>query len=394
MKYSRGIEANMKQRNILFIKGINQYGVLSYMLDSMAEELANRGYNVQIYEWNEMEQVKDKKWDVCISCQAIDMTFDVNADKYVTWLVDHPVLFEQRLMKLRHMNNLWIACVDQTHVRFLREVMEYHNVFYLPHFGGMSGCEKKYYDREINVFFPASYVDIEMFEKDNSDWRTGAVKVISDQVINELKENNHICIEHAIKNVLRRIGEKVDREFLTECMEVFGSYVDSYISKYYRNQIVKCLLDEDISLTVVGRNWKSFEERYQYGDKLNILSENMTYNEVLECMGNSKMVLNVFPWFKDGSHERVTSALLNGAVCLSDQNEYTKRFLNNEVSAILYDRNEPKHLAKKIKYYLQHEDEANNIAERGQLIAKNNMTVKSNIDILFTNLELNNATDK
>lgn len=384
----------MIQKNILFIKGINQYGVLSYMLDSMAKELVNRGYNVQICEWNEIELVKDKKWDVCISCQAIDMTFDVNADKYVTWLVDHPVLFEQRLMKLRHMNNLWVACVDQTHVRFLREVMEYHNVFYLPHFGGMSWREKKYHDREINVFFPASYVDVEMFEKDNNDWRTGAVKAISDQVINELKEHNHICIEHAIKNVLRRIGEKVDREFLAECMEVFGSYVDSYISKYYRNQIVKCLLDEDISLTVVGRNWNSFEEKYQYGDKLNIISENMTYNEVLECMGNSKMVLNVFPWFKDGSHERVTSALLNGAVCLSDQNEYTKRFLNNEVSAILYDRNEPKRLAKKIKYYLQHEDEANKIAERGRLIAKNNMTVKTNIDILFTNLALNNATDK
>lgn len=384
----------MKEQNIILIKGINQYGVLSYMLNSMAKELTHRNYNVQICEWNEIEHFKDKRWDVCISCQAIDMTFDVNADKYVTWLVDHPVLFEQRLIKLRHMNNLWIACVDQTHVKFLKEVMEYHNVFYLPHFGGMSWREKKYHDRVINVFFPASYVDVEMFEKDNSDWRTGAVKVISDQVINELKENNNICIEYAIKNVLGRMGEKVDRELLAECMEVFGSYVDAYISKYYRNQIVKCLLDEDILLTVVGRNWNSFKEKFQHGDKLNILSENMTYNEVLECIGNSKMVLNVFPWFKDGSHERVTSALLNGAVCLSDQNEYTKRFLNNEVSAILYDRNEPKHLAKKIKYYLQHEDEANKIAERGRMIAKNNMTVKSNIDILFANLELNNATDK
>lgn len=381
-------------KKIIIIKGINQYGVLSYMLEAMAYELGNRGYNVRVCEWNEIDHVRGKKWDICISCQAIDMTFDVNADKYVTWLVDHPVLFEKRLMKHRHMNNLWIACVDRTHVKFLKEVMQYHNVFYFPHFGSASSSEKQYYDRKINVFFPASYIDTETFAKNNSDWRTGAVKVISDQVIDELKKNNHICIECAVKNVLERVGEKVDRQLLAECMEVFGNYVESYISKYYRNKIVKGLLDEGISLTVVGRNWNSFEEKHQYGDRLNILSENMTYKEVLECMGNSKMVLNVFPWFRDGSHERITSALLNGAVCLSDQNEYTKRFLNNEVSAILYDRNEPKNLAKKIKYYLRHEDQANEIAERGRLIAKNNMTIKTNIDILFINLELNNTNDK
>lgn len=169
-------------------------------------------------------------------------------------------------------------------------------------------------------------------------------------------------------------------------MEVFGSYVEEYISKFYRNQIVKSLLDEDISLTVAGRNWNFLKEKYQDGERLRILSENMSYNEVLDCMGNSKMILNVLPWFKDGSHERVTSALLNGAVCLSDQNKYTKSFLDNEVSAILYDRNEPKNLAYKIKYYLQQEDKANEIAEKGRVIARKNMTVQNNVDILLERL--------
>lgn len=376
----------MKVNNFLFIKGINQYGVISYMLDSIARELIYKGYNVQICEWNKIELAKGKKWDVCMSCQAIDATFDINANIYVTWLVDHPVLFEQRLMEHKDMDNLWIACVDKTHVSFLKDVLNWKNVFYFPHFGGKSCYGKEYKDREFDVFFPASYIDIETIERENSNWRTGAVKVISDQVIDELKKNNNISTEGAIKNVLERTGEKINNQLIFECMEVFGSYVEEYISKFYRNQIVKSLLDEDISLTVAGRNWSFLKEKYQDGERLRILSENMSYNEVLDCMGNSKMILNVLPWFKDGSHERVTSALLNGAVCLSDQNKYTKSFLDNEVSAILYDRNEPKNLAYKIKYYLQQEDKANEIAEKGRVIARKNMTVQNNVDILLERL--------
>lgn len=106
------------------------------------------------------------------------------------------------------------------------------------------------------------------------------------------------------------MGETVDKQLITECMEVFGSYVDTYICRYYRTCVVKSLLDEGLQITVAGSGWSDFKEKYQYKDSLNILSDNMSYEEVLDCIGNSKIVLNVFPWFKNGSHERVTSALL------------------------------------------------------------------------------------
>lgn len=163
-------------------------------------------------------------------------------------------------------------------------------------------------------------------------------------------------------------------------MEVFGSYVDTYICRYYRTCVVKSLLDEGLQITVAGSGWSDFKEKYQYKDSLNILSDNMSYEEVLDCIGNSKIVLNVFPWFKNGSHERVTSALLNGAICLSDQNEYTKKYLKDESSAILYDRNNPQNIAKKIRYYLEHQDEAEEVAQNGKKVAMENMTVKNSVD--------------
>lgn len=369
-----------KQKSILVIKGINQYGVLSYMLEGMAVELQHRGYIVTICNWDDVEQFKKQKWDICISSQAINMTFEVQADKYVTWLVDHPVLLNERLIMHRDMDNLWIGCVDQTHVTYLKDVIDYHNVFYLPHFGGISDKIKKYKERNIEIFFPASYLDIEKFVNENTEWRTGAVKVISDLAINELKKNNGISVVQATKNVLEQMGETVDKQLIAECMEVFGSYVDTYICRYYRTCVVKSLLDEGLQITVAGSGWSDFKEKYQYKDSLNILSDNMSYEEVLDCIGNSKIVLNVFPWFKNGSHERVTSALLNGAICLSDQNEYTKKYLKDESSAILYDRNNPQNIAKKIRYYLEHQDEAEEIAQNGKKVAMENMTVKNSVD--------------
>ena len=369
-----------KQKSILVIKGINQYGVLSYMLEGMAVELQHRGYIVTICNWDDVEQFKKQKWDICISSQAINMTFEVQADKYVTWLVDHPVLLNERLIMHIDMDNLWIGCVDQTHVTYLKDVIDYNNVFYLPHFGGISDKIKKYKERNIEIFFPASYLDIEKFVNENTEWRTGAVKVISDLAINELKKNNEISVVQATKNVLEQMGETVDKQLITECMEVFGSYVDTYICRYYRTCVVKSLLDEGLQITVAGSGWSDFKEKYQYKDSLNILSDNMSYEEVLDCIGNSKIVLNVFPWFKNGSHERVTSALLNGAICLSDQNEYTKKYLKDESSAILYDRNNPQNIAKKIRYYLEHQDEAEEVAQNGKKVAMENMTVKNSVD--------------
>ena len=52
------------------------------------------------------------------------MTFDVQADQYVTWLVDHPVLLNERLIMHRDMDNLWIGCVYQTHVAYLKQCMD------------------------------------------------------------------------------------------------------------------------------------------------------------------------------------------------------------------------------------------------------------------------------
>ena len=370
-------------KKIIIIKGINQYGVLSYMLDSMAKELANRGYNMQICEWNEIEQFKDKKWDACISCQAIDMTFDVNADKYITWLVDHPILLMERLLPQRSRANFYIGCVDQTHVEYLKTCMGFQRAFYLPHLAGQAEMEvREYDDRKIEVFFPASYVDVEVFEEEHKEWRTGAIKIVSDQAIEYLKNHNEKNVEQAIKEVLERMGEMGDDKFLGECMRGFGSYIDTFISRYYRQKIVKKLLDEGISLTVVGSAWEAFAQSYQGVGKLKILSEYMSYEEVLIKMANSKMVLHVFPWFKNGSHERLASALANGALCLTDENLYTKTFLKED-NAILYDRNKPEELAEKIRYYLEHEDEAEKIAQNGKMVAEKYMMTKNTVDILL-----------
>ena len=54
------------------------------------------------------------------------------------------------------------------------------HAFFMPHFAGQAAKMKEYMDREIEVFFPASYMNVKEFENEHSDWRNGVVKIVSD----------------------------------------------------------------------------------------------------------------------------------------------------------------------------------------------------------------------
>ncbi len=47
-------------------------------------------------------------------------------------------------------------------------------------------------------------------------------------------------------------------------------------------------------------------------------------------MGDSKIVLNTLPWFRDGSHERVFNAMLSGAVAVSETTQYLEEALPSD----------------------------------------------------------------
>lgn len=89
-------------------------------------------------------------------------------------------------------------------------------------------------------------------------------------------------------------------------------------------------------------------------------------NELIDYLKNKKIELVVayMCYFENGSHERVFSAMLNDALVVSNKNNYSFNMYKDKESIIYYDAGNFNNLVSNVKYYLQNEDERNQVVNK------------------------------
>lgn len=365
-------------KKILFIFTANQYNVVNEMVWRIADELEQQcGYTVGRYRLDEYDIVKKGDWDIIFSAQAIEFSKLEEADGriHIIWLVDHPRYLMERFIHYPEHDKVYIGCVDRTHVDYLRNYYSLPHVFFAPHFAWKGEHMVPFQKRGYEVFFPASAVRWESVAERYKGLE-GALKTIVDYVIEFLLKNPEYPLETGFEQVLLQFGEKDYRELAKACMELAGEYVDFYLRITTRMRIIRALLHEGVTVTVCGRGWEEAGFSEQERANLQIIGEELPYTEVIEKMADSKAVLNVMPWFKDGSHERVLMALMNGAVSVTDASGYIKEIFG-ENGVVYYDICRPELAAKEIKKRLQSVEQLESLAERGKRLAEEKGTVKN-----------------
>ena len=388
---------------VLFVFTANQYNVLNEMLWKLADCLEQKhGYMVGKYRLDDYEKICGYEWDVVFCGQAIEFSRLQKADGrvHMTWVVDHPRYLFPRILPYEQKENVWIGCVDRRHMEFLRRYYGIQNTFFAPHFGWkakklLAEPKVSYQDRKYELFFPASNVRWEEDVAYRYLGLTGALRTIAEETIRFLLEHTEFCLEEAMEAVLTRYGETEVLELSKECLEAAGEYIDFYVRIHARNQVIRSLLNAGMTVTVCGRNWSEFPKNEMEKTHLQILGEELPYEEVIEVMADSKVVLNVMPWFKDGSHERIAMGSMNGAVCVTDASKYVHEIWG-ETGVVYYDWRKPDELVKKLRKLSENKIEAERIAAEGQRIAEENMTVETFTEIIKEKIEsvLKNAQDR
>ena len=61
----------------------------------------------------------------------------------------------------------------------------------------------------------------------------------------------------------------------------------------------------------------------------------------------------IMPWFKQGAHDRVFNSMLNGAVCVTDENDYMKEILVGDEDVIFYQLDQLQQLPQQIRSILE-----------------------------------------
>ncbi|WIV12039.1 glycosyltransferase [Proteiniborus sp. MB09-C3] len=372
------IEIGKINKRIVFFKGQSQYDVLRVGTDYRAKFYKQLGFEVYILDLLEPNVVSkintdiiNKKCDFIYSsnCIGIDIKLSDGRNLYDTLdipflgtLGDHPVNQLSRI--INSPQKTLFTCIDEENIEYFKKYFPSKKII-LSNCSGYPAAnyaEKKFNEREIDVLFAGSLIDpVEIkksWDKLDEKFRL-IINYLSDLAI---KEKFLINIDDEISKFLLK-HNIINDDF--GCRALIHSQVERYVRVYKRYELVKKIGESDLNIVCLG-NVEEYNKLNKSG-KL-IIKSKVDYKSLLEMMNNSKMVLNITGHLYNGVTERVLSAMINGAVAVTEKDRFTNKYFKDGENIILYDLDT---VIDKIKYYQKNINELEKIALNGQREAMN-----------------------
>lgn len=368
---------------ILFSGGIE---TLEYFSKQIGEVLASWGYEVFIFDLQDMlgsfmdlvmfcekgEAVMITFNFIGISGESVFLSdkglfFDEYEIKCINIIVDHPFYYHKQLERLP--KDYIQFCVDRTHLQYMKR---YFPKVRIGGFLPLAGTEVfrkegrlKAADRKMDIIFTGNYTPPETFNKEinrlgreYSDFYHG--------IIDDLTANTDQTMEEVFERHIKAdIPEATDKD-LRKCM---GNmiFLDLYVRFYMRGKAVKILADNGFKVHVFGSGFERIPSRKPE----NIISCGQVRSAVcLRKMAKARVSLNIMPWFKDGAHDRVFSAALNGAVNLTDGSGYLHEVFSGTEDVCFYELGRMDRLPELAERLLSDHDLLDSMAERAYDAAK------------------------
>lgn len=226
----------------------------------------------------------------------------------INYVLDHPFYYFDMLNKAPEYGIL--ACVDRSHVQYANRFYDrVKRSLYLPLAGEdlTEGSFKKLKERRISVLSAVGCKVKVDYPFDD----------FSQDVIRLMQKDTNINLETVIEKKWQLLSENEQEMELKKVIEKYR-WIDRYMKQWARELAIRVLVEAQIDVYVCGIGW----------DQTDIFTNpffhwvgDIKQEECLRLMQDSKIVLNVMPWFREGLHDRVINAMLSGAVCVSENNQ-------------------------------------------------------------------------
>lgn len=281
-------------------------------------------------------------------------------------ILDHPVLLKEHLMA--GPEDYYLLIHDRNYMNFAKK--HYKNIkdcfFFTP--AGIS-CEQVAVDakKQYDVSFIGTYYNyrtiiakIKSFDK--------KMRYIANRFLIEMRHNVNMPSEKVLSEVLAHYQmELSDDAFLEMLFEL--RYVFFGVMYYYREKVIRTLLDGGVKINVYGSSWKASPFSKHPCLKIH---PSVTDDDSLKVMASSKVSLNIMAWHKDGFTERIANSMLNGSVVVSDTSTQLSELFVDGEDLVLFDLNNLKALPSAIKELLFSEETRTKIASNGNTKAREN----------------------
>lgn len=262
----------------------------------------------------------------------------------------------------------------------------FNNVFFWPHAVEADIKYNEKDERPFDVVFLGSCYDYEMLQ---ASWK----EVLSEAHCRVLNDAIDIVLGEPYTSLAQALVKAWSSSNLphdgVNFMQLFY-YLDYYTRGKDRVDLINSIQDADIhifgdlSQDIAGSilGWPQYLSSHP---RVNIYPS-VKFDEVFEILKKSKICLNSMPFFKNGSHERIFTSLICGAVPLTTDNLYMREMFIEKEDLFLYQSNHLEQVNPIIVDCLQHEEKRREIARNGCQKVKKFHTWDHRVDELLKEL--------
>src|SRR5262249_18574257 len=129
-------------------------------------------------------------------------------------------------------------------------------------------------------------------------------------------------------------GAKLDPAAI-EFIDVLDD-LETYIRGKERLELVKAVKDAKVDIFGSSSPTANWKKLLGNGHSNIVVHDGVPFDQALELMHKSKIVLNSCAWIKNGTHERTLSALAAGAAVITAENTYMKETFTDGVNICFY----------------------------------------------------------
>lgn len=357
----------------LFMPIKSQYQVLHHFTEELSEALTRTGVTCRVLEAERdhpkefLEQLFSDPPQCTLSFNGLlpdnegRFFCDLVRIPHVACIVDAPNHF----LPLARSKYSVVTCVDRFSCDFFHGV-NFHHVLFMPHGVDRHLISKSplRVQRPYDVILLASFIDIEEIRK---YWQTR----YQPSLYQALEEAAEIALSEKTMSCAMALAQSLDRAvktgfyFDTSQLNFISllDQLDDYVKGKDRLALVNAIKDAKVHIFGHGsEKWKNYLD-----DASNVIAhEAVVFEQALELMKQSKVVLNSSPTLKNGIHERALAGIACGALTITNDNIYMGSHFKSDEDIVFYTHSTRDKVNAQVNDYLQNEEKRYGVVERGR----------------------------
>ncbi len=280
--------------------------------------------------------------------------------------VDPPLRFHPTMQ--RHPRKYIQLCCDKNHVEYVKKYFgqEVEHVGFMPHAGTYMPHQevKPFSERKYDILFTGTYYKPEDQMKKIDQWfpKGEPMNQFYYEMAALMCKDSALSTEQAALETIRKFEMEVtDAQLKTifRCSEP----LDWMARMYYRGRVIQTLAQAKLEVWLLGRGW----ENHPASEFPNVhrIDDRIPFADTLSYLADAKISLNVMPWFKAGTHERLFNSMLQHSLALTDKSSWIEEnFIAGEEIAV-YDLERLEELPHYARELLGDPDRAKQMIQKG-----------------------------